>query len=351
MDQDPGLVVMLGSGETAPTTRKVYKWLFDRLGEAIHIGILETPAGFEPNSDRVAGRVAKFITHRLQNFQPQTTIIPARKRGTPCSPDNAGIISPLYATNINYLGAGSPTYAVRQLQDTLAWHTLVARHRLGASIILASASTLAFGAHTMPVYEIYKVGEDLHWHLGLDFFGLYGLSLVFVPHWNNTEGGAELDTSRCYMGQERFNQLLTLLPPNQTVVGIDEHTALVLDFPERKCRVMGKGGVTLIKNNRERRFESDQNFDMTELGPYTIHPPENIVPPDIWRKVLAAHDNNQNDSNSAQPSATVLALVNDREDARAKKDWATADHLRDQIEAHGWNLMDTPSGPQLQPKE
>ena len=173
MTEQPGMVVLLGSGETAPTTRKVYKWLFEQIKEPIHIGILETPAGFEPNSDRVAGRVADFISHRLQNFQPQTTVIPARKRNTPCSPDDLEIITPLLSTNINYLGAGSPTYAVRQLQDTLAWHTLVARHRLGASIILASASTLAFGAHTMPVYEIYKVGEDLHWHMGLDFFGFY----------------------------------------------------------------------------------------------------------------------------------------------------------------------------------
>jgi hypothetical protein len=249
------------------------------------------------------------------------------------------------------LGAGSPTYAVRQLQDTLAWHTLVARHRLGASIILASASTLAFGAHTIPVYEIYKVGEDLHWHMGLNFFGLYGLSLVFVPHWNNTEGGTELDTSRCYMGQDRFNHMRTLLPPNQTIVGIDEHTALVMDLPNKKCRVMGKGGVTLIKNNSEQHFESDQNFDITELGPYTIHPPESIVPADIWQQVLTAHTKNQRDVHPIQPSSKVLTLVNDREDARAKKDWATADKLRDQIETQGWHLMDTPSGPHLQPRE
>ena len=57
MAYQPGLVVLLGSGETSPTIRKVYNWLFARSDSGIHIGILETPAGFEPNSDRVAGQL------------------------------------------------------------------------------------------------------------------------------------------------------------------------------------------------------------------------------------------------------------------------------------------------------
>ena len=119
---------------------------------------------------------------------------------------------------------------------------LLARHRLGAALALASAATIAISTFALPVYEIYKVGDDLHWKPGLDFFGLYGLPLVFVPHWNNNDGGDELDTSRCFMGQERFEKLMEMLPPDLTVIGLDEKTGLVMDIHTGRAHVIGVGG-------------------------------------------------------------------------------------------------------------
>ncbi len=79
---------------------------------------------------------------------------------------------------------------MRQLQASLTWHTILARHRLGASLALASAAAIAAGTFALPVYEIYKVGEDPHWKPGLDLLKPFGLSLAFIPHWDNMEGGA-----------------------------------------------------------------------------------------------------------------------------------------------------------------
>lgn len=348
MTTQPGFVILLGSGETAPSIRKVYDWLFSQLAPSPRVSVLETPAGFEPNSAKVAQRVADFFDHNLRNYRPQTTVIPARQRHTPFSPDDPAIVAPLLHADVIFMGPGSPTYAVRQLQDTLAWHTLVARHRLGASLILASATTIAFSAHALPVYEIYKVGEELHWHLGLDFFGLYGLSLVLVPHWNNAEGGVELDTSRCYMGQARFEKLLALLPPRQTVVGIDEHTALVLDLAGQSGTVMGKGAVTLLRGPERRQFAAGQQFEITQLGPFHSPPPETIVPPEIWASVQQASVKLQLPAQPAEPPAAGLALVQQRQSARQRQDWLAADELRDQIAALGWTVKDTPAGPVLE---
>ena len=98
----------------------------------------------------------------------------------------------------------------------------------------------------LPVYEIYKAGHDLSWQPGLDLFGAYGQKLVFVPHWNNAEGGVELDTSCCFMGRGRFEALAAMLPPDVTVVGIDEHTALAVDLADGAAEVMGAGDVTVL---------------------------------------------------------------------------------------------------------
>jgi hypothetical protein len=343
---NPGVVILLGSGETAPTIRKAYDWLFNQIGKPLKISILETPAGFEPNSAHVAGRIADFFTHHLQNYDPQVDVIPARKRQTPFSPNNADILKPLRSSDIIFTGPGSPTYLVRQLQDSMAWQMLAARHYLGTAIILASASTLAFSSYTLPVYEIYKVGEELHWHQGLDFLGPYGLSLSFIPHWNNTEGGDTLDTSRCYMGQQRFEQLLALLPPKQTVVGIDEHTALILNLAEQKCEVMGKGTVTLLTEGKTRTFASEQSFTITELGEFEIPKPQTLIPSAVWQDILATQQAVQN--TPSRPSTDVIDLVQKREAARSRKDWQASDRLRDQLADLGWQVQDTPDGPQLQ---
>ena len=65
------------------------------------------------------------------------------------------------------LGPGSPTYAVRQLRESLLFELIKARHRMGTALVLSSAATLAFGRFTIPVYEIYKVGQDPYWENGL----------------------------------------------------------------------------------------------------------------------------------------------------------------------------------------
>ncbi|MGB0389556.1 MAG: cysteinyl-tRNA synthetase, partial [Ardenticatenaceae bacterium] len=92
--KEPGLVILIGSGERAPSGRKVFDWLFEQSWQPSgvkvtpKVAILETPAGFELNSDDVAGQIAEFLHKRLQNYSPEITVIPARKRGTPFSPDN-----------------------------------------------------------------------------------------------------------------------------------------------------------------------------------------------------------------------------------------------------------------------
>ena len=47
--------------------------------------------------------------------------------------------------------------------------------------------------------------------------------------------------------------------------------------------------------------------------------------------------------------AEVLALAGQRQEARAAKDWAESDRLRDAIAKLGWNVKDTKDGPKLTP--
>lgn len=350
-----GPIILLGSGEAAPSAHKIHRWALDHFDAPVPVAILETPAGFEPNSAAVAGKVGTYLEQHLQNFQPQIQVIPARKRGTDFSPDDSALAAPLLAADYIFLGPGSPSYAVRQLQDSYAWHALTARHRLGAALCFSSACTIAAGKEALPIYEIYKVGEDVHWKSGLDFFAPYGLSLVLIPHWNNTDGGSDLDTSHCYVGTERYDQLVALLPEDRTLVGIDENTALVISPQTGKCRVLGLGGVVIIRGDQEHRFKRGQTFPASLLGNWQLPDPQTGIPDPVWADALAAQAQREAQAAAPPPQAVIdpallaqaQALMVQREAARNDRDWATADDLRGQIAALGFQLVDTPDGPQL----
>jgi hypothetical protein len=271
--QTPGPIALFGSGETAPSGQKIFEFLFKKLPVSPIVSILETPAGFELNSEKVAGNVAEFIQDHLQNYKPRTKLIPARKKGTDFSPDSPNITLPILESDLIFMGPGSPTYAVRQLEKTLAWEYIITRHRMGASLALSSATTIAVSSFVLPVYEIYKVGQDIHWQPGLDLFSPFQLSLVFIPHWNNTDGGVDLDTSRCFMGRYRFEALINLLPSDQVVIGIDEHTGLIIDFQDACTHVIGSGNVTILSEGSERIFPSGSTVNLSELGNYKLPAP------------------------------------------------------------------------------
>jgi hypothetical protein len=117
------------------------------------------------------------------------------------------------------------------------------------------------GTHTLPVYEIYKAGYDIHWVEGINILESLGLKCAVIPHWNNAEGGT-FDTRYCYMGWERFSKLEAMLPNDISVVGIDEHTACVIDFRNKSASVKGLGKVTLRKEGAELTFNTGKRFSL-----------------------------------------------------------------------------------------
>jgi len=261
-----GRIALFGSGETARVGRRVHELLLGAYQKPVPVAVIETPAGFQPNTNTLAVDVKAFFEHGLQNFKPQVTIVPARHRGDgPHGTDDVSLLEGVEMASYVFAGAGSPTYAVRHLAESRLWRTIGDRLEDGATLALASAMALAVSNHTLPVYEIYKVGEDLAWKQGLNLFGSLGLDLTIVPHWNNNEGGTKLDTSHCYMGTERFNELRSMLPEETVILTIDEHTACVLDLGAEIARVHGNGQVSVIRGEERETYKADDTFPLSRL--------------------------------------------------------------------------------------
>ncbi len=360
----PGLIALLGSGETAALGREVFVNVFRRLQSPISVAVLETPAGFQPNAALVAGKVADFISHRLQDFTPRVSITHARYKGGPYDTDEPATAAALTAANCIFAGAGSPGFMIRQMQDSRLLAALRQRHRQGAALVFASAAALAVSAHALPVYEIFKAGADLHWLSGLDILGPFGYHLTIVPHWNNKEGGAELDTSHCFMGQERFKRLQSLLPAQETILGIDEHTACILDIAAETGQVIGRGTLTLLHEGMPPLiYRAGNIFPLAVLRGEAHSHPERLYTPAAPHTYFFEEDNEHTESSLGisglhdeapdtgetsspppLPASAIETLLEVRSELRRSRQWALADKLRDALKAAGITIEDTPEG-------
>jgi hypothetical protein len=153
---------------------------------------------------------------------------------------------------------------LRQWKGTTIPDILHAKIRNGGAVTFASAAALTLGSRTVPVYEIYKCGEEPYWLEGLNLLGDLGIPAVVIPHYNNAEGGHH-DTRFCYLGERRLVALEAELDEREYVLGIDEHTGLVIDFDAAAARVVGNGVVTLRVDGASRTFATGETIPLAVL--------------------------------------------------------------------------------------
>jgi hypothetical protein len=166
-------------------------------------------------------------------------------------------------------GPGSPSYALRQWAGGPIPGALAAKLAPagpGGILTMASAAALTVGVVTIPVYEVYKAGEEPRWLDGLDLLGAAtGLRAAVVPHYDNAEGGTH-DTRFCYMGERRLRLLEAAMPDGTFVLGVDSHTALVLDLEAGIAMVTGLGGVTVRVGGRSAVFPGGSEVAVDAFG-------------------------------------------------------------------------------------
>jgi hypothetical protein len=250
----PRVLAIMGSGETAPTMAKVHRALFDRLGPggaggsggSIPAAIIDTPYGFQENADELSARAVEFFSTSVGR-----PVAVASLRSRDADPVTvATAVARIREARYVMAGPGSPSYALRHWAGGPIPDALAAKLASGGILTMASAAALTVGVVTIPVYEVYKVGEEPRWLDGLDLLGTAtGLHAAVVPHYDNAEGGSH-DTRFCYMGERRLRTLEAALPGDTFILGVDSHTALVLDLDGRMASVAGLGGVTIRVGGR-----------------------------------------------------------------------------------------------------
>jgi cyanophycinase-like exopeptidase len=256
-----GMIVLMGSGELTATMVEVHKKMLARFPDPPTAVFLDTPAGFQLNVDEISRKAVEYFRVHVQK---QLNVASYKSSENINAFEAKTAFHMLRNADFVLVGPGSPTYAVRQLQKTPIPEILVKNIQSGGCLVAASAAALTMGRFILPVYEIYKVGQDIHWVEGLDVLTPFGLNLVVIPHWNNAEGGTH-DTRFCFMGESRFQKLEALLPDEATILGIDEHTACIINFDTQQIDIQGIGNVTIRKMGREITFGKGVQIPLQEL--------------------------------------------------------------------------------------
>jgi hypothetical protein len=197
----------------------------------------------------------------------------------------------------------------------------------------------------------------------MDILGQFGLDLVVIPHWNNAEGGTH-DTRFCFMGEPRFRSLESLIPQKMPVLGLDEHTACILDFEKNHAEIKGIGRVTLRTPEGELSFNTGDRLPLDVLRggdadsgwrpdpAETRTPQKNTTgePDSFWDKIHALADRFNKGLEEHDPKASTNSLLElDRTIWQAQRDLESEEYisqardtLRDLIVLTGNELSSSP---------
>lgn len=255
------LLVVMGSGETAPAMVKTHRDVLSRSGSG-PAAMLDTPFGFQVNADEL---VARTRTYFAESVGTPVEVARWRRSDEPVI-EREQALSLLAQARWAFAGPGSPTYALRQWHGTAVPDALADVVNRGGTLVLGSAAAVTLGTHAVPVYEIYKVGDEPRWVEGLDLLGrLTGIRAAVIPHYDNAEGGSH-DTRFCYLGEQRLAVLEAELPDDVGVLGVDEHTALVIDLDAGTATVSGSGVATVRRRGTSRTFAAGEQLALADLA-------------------------------------------------------------------------------------
>ena len=273
------MLAIIGSGETSPTMVTVHRNLLSRLGlndpQAI---VLATPYAFQENAADVSARAQRYFAdsvglrvriatatspHADPAMAPPLTSEDEEEEEE--EEEEGRQAADIRAADWVFAGPGSPSYALAHWQAGPVAAGLRDRVLAGHGMtVLASAAAATAGQFTVPVYEIYKAGGAPRWLPGLDLLGTLGLNVALIPHYDNAEGG-RYDTRHCYLGMRRLAVMERELPADAAVLGVDEHTAVLIDLRAEDIEIHGRGGVTIRRSGNSVVLPSGTRLSVADL--------------------------------------------------------------------------------------
>ncbi len=312
----PRILTIMGSGETAPTMVSTHRSLAARLPKPVNAVLLDTPYGFQENAPELARRAVEYFKTSVNVDITVAGLV--RLTDTHIAADPVAVergIRAVHNAAYVFAGPGSPTYALRQWHNSPIANILTEKITQGGVVTFASAAALTLGAATVPVYEIYKVGQNVERLDGLNVLSALGINATVIPHYDNAEGGNH-DTRFCYLGETRLQLFETMLDDDTWVLGVDEHTGLVIDIDAEIAAVVGNGTVTLRLRDKSFIYESGSTLPLSLLqDPWVLINSNNAVATTAVTASLSSHTNTAATETTGSLDKELIARENEFNEA------------------------------------
>jgi hypothetical protein len=341
---------------------KVHREIFARIPDISAVN-LDTAYGFQLNVPQMSKKLEEYFNASL-HIDVTTLHFSSYERASEL--ERTLFKQRVRDANYVFAGPGSPTYALKQWSPLHFDEDLLSVLGKDGTLCFASAAALTLGAFTAPIYEVYKVGiEGPRWQDGLNVLGRLGLNCVVIPHFDNSEG-ANYDTRFCYLGEPRLLELEHQLPDGVATLGVDEHTAAILDFNLDTLTVKGRSNAYWRLHGESMVLANGTTTSLKELR--TLTPSPSLTEPvtessedDESPTALARLASEGGDAGLSalarlvqlastggegyiDPTVLIQGVLSTRVAARASGQYELADLLRDALVSSGIEVKDSPEG-------
>ena len=226
----PGALALVGSGEYLPQMDETDRFLLDTLGgpAAARVVVIPTASALE------LGMPERWNNMGVAHFRALGAQVSPIMLLTRDDAHDEKVLADLRGADLYYFSGGNPEHVIETLRDTPAWQIISAGYAAGAVLAGCSAGAMMLGGYTLSVRAVMR-GQPPRWLTGLGI----APGIVVMPHFDRVAD---------FAGEEMFRAILAAAPPDTTLVGVDEDTALihVPGAAEQRWRVMGRQTVSVF---------------------------------------------------------------------------------------------------------
>ena len=231
MNQTPGPLALVGSGEYLPVMTEVERLLIQGRPPRY----VQIPTAAAPEGERNLRRWLDLGAAQADRLGVEQIPVVVRDRAEADSPDAAAAIA---GAGLIYLSGGSPTFLAETLRGTLVWDAILAAWRTGSALAGCSAGAIALTGW-VPFMRAPMRSPDP----GLGVLP----ALRVLPHFDKMIAWVP----------DLLARARTRAPAGTVVLGIDEDTAMVdLTGAGHTWRVYGRQQVWWIADGAKRGYQA-----------------------------------------------------------------------------------------------
>ncbi len=257
-----GVLALLGSGETAPGMTKVHRKIFARIPDISAVN-LDTAYGFQLNVPQMSEKLEEYFDKSLH--VDVTTLhfsfVRARKRTGAHPLQTAGP-----ASQLRLCGPGKSDLRLETVVSPPLRRGLAQRAGWGRDAVLClcgrSHARSVHGAHLRGLQgRVLRIPTG---RMASTCWGASELTAWSFPI-STTTKERNYDTRFCYLGEPRLLELERQLPEGVATLGVDEHTAAVLDFNEDTLTVHGRSNAYWRLNGDSKELSNGTITSLADL--------------------------------------------------------------------------------------